>query len=113
MINKRKTKYCIFRLFKDHHKSIAPTALLYLETNLARQVTDTRQSATGLNMTADRAVDGDTRTCAVIDRTRSQRWWQLKLENKIKLKAVRLHMKRGDVTTLCIDYDELYVICYP
>ena len=66
------------------------------ELNLSGEVSQTLQSATVQDQAADLAVDGDTKTCAVIERTSRQRWWQLKLENKIKLKAVRLHMKRGD-----------------
>ena len=31
-------------------------------------------------------------------RTTRQRWWQLNLEKKIKLKAVRLHLKKGEIT---------------
>lgn len=69
-----------------------------LELNLSDEVTETLQSATLHNQTAALAVDGDTQTCAVIERTSRQRWWQLKLRNKIKLKGVRLHMKRGDTT---------------
>ena len=42
--------------------------ILTLELNLARGLSLTTQSATFDNKTAARAVDGDSRTCAVIDR---------------------------------------------
>ena len=42
--------------------------ILFLELNLARGLPLTTQSATFNNNTAARAVDGDSRTCAVIDR---------------------------------------------
>jgi len=74
--------------------------------NLATNRSSVQSSTLGSDA-AEKAVDGDKQTCARTQRTAAQRWWQIKLDEKVKVKTVKLHLKKEPLLALTIFTIEL------
>jgi len=74
--------------------------------NLATNRSSVQSSTLETNL-AGRAVDGNTKTCSWTKRTQAQRWWQIKLDRKEKVKTVRLHLKQEPLLALTVFTIEL------
>ncbi len=55
----------------------------------------TLQSSTLWNYVSDLAVDEDATTCSFTPKSRSQRWWQVALDEPVTVQAVAVTITEG------------------